>query len=296
MHPSYSAGVEHEAIAEMLAANRANWDDRVAVHTTSRFYDVERWLREARGPRPWEAEILGPVSGLRLVHLQCHFGLDTLAWARAGATVTGLDFSPAAVAAATGLAERAGLSGASRFVCADVHRAVEALGGAAYDIVYVSLGALCWLPSVRAWAAQAAGLLAPGGRLFLHDSHPLAWAMADEELTVAYTYFEEAVPFVEDSPLTYTDGDLPIAHTRSYEWNHSLGEIVTAVLDQGLVLERLHEHDWTSFARFPWLVRRDEQRWEPPPGRPRVPLSFTLVARRPAAPADPGTPAEGGRR
>ena len=282
---SYSAVVERDApVDDMLAANRSNWNDRVPVHTASAFYDVEGWLRDNRGPRPWEAAVLGSVAGLRLAHLQCHFGLDTLAWARAGAIVTGLDFSPAAIAEARGLAERAGLGDVSHFVCADVHRAVEALDGATFDIVYVSLGALCWLPSVRAWAQQAAGLLAPGGRLFVHDGHPLAWALADDDVTISYTYFEEPDPYVADEAVTYTDGEATIAHTRSYEWNHGLGEIVTAILDQGLVLDRLDEHDWTVFARFPWLVRSPDQRWEIPPGRPRIPLSFTLLARRPVAP------------
>ena len=137
-----------------MAANRANWDDRAAVHLESRFYDVEGWLRDQRGPRPREIEALGDVTGLRLVHPQCHFGLDTLAWARAGAVVTGLDFSPVAIAAAAEIAERAGLSERATFVCASVDEAVSALSGATFDVVYVSLGALCWLPSVAVWAGM----------------------------------------------------------------------------------------------------------------------------------------------
>src|SRR5205823_12489105 len=118
------------------------------------FYDVEGWLREARGPRLWETAVVGDVSGLRLVHLQCHFGLDTLAWARAGASVTGVDFSAVAIAQAAEVAERAGLAERARFVCADVEHAASALDGETFDIAYVSLGALCWLPSVERWATQ----------------------------------------------------------------------------------------------------------------------------------------------
>ena len=129
------------------AMNRANWDERTAIHLESRAYDVEGWIRDGKGPPPRELEALGDVSGLRLLHLQCHIGLDTLAWARAGASVTGLDFSPAAIAAATEITERAGLSGRARFVCADVYDACEALDHATFDVVYVSLGSLCWLPS-----------------------------------------------------------------------------------------------------------------------------------------------------
>ncbi|MGO9874553.1 MAG: class I SAM-dependent methyltransferase [Acidimicrobiia bacterium] len=171
---------------ERLAANRENWNDRTIIHLGSQFYDVDRWLREQRGPRPREVHALGDVNGLRLVHLQCHFGLDTLAWARAGALVTGLDFSPQAIAAAKDIAERAGLGDRAEFVCAEVYQALDALRHAKFDIVYVSLGALCWLPDVDRWAEQAAGLVASGGRLYLHDGHPLAWALAEDSVRVRH--------------------------------------------------------------------------------------------------------------
>lgn len=264
-----------------LAANRANWDDRVPIHMASSFYDVERWLADRRGPPSAEVEALGDVNGLDLLHLQCHFGLDTLAFAHAGARVTGLDFSGAAIAEARTLAERAGLVDRARFVEGDVLHASELLAPDAYDIVYVSLGALCWLPSVTRWAAQVAALLRPGGRLYLHDVHPIAWALADDDLRLEHTCFEEPEPFVDDTDVTYTDGDGRIVHSRSYEWNHSIGEIVTAVLEHGLRLDRLTEHDWTVWPRFPWLVETAHHRWGPPSDKPRVPLSFTLLASRP---------------
>jgi len=223
---------------------------------------------------------LGDVSGLDLVHLQCHFGLDTLAWARVGARVTGLDFSDVAIEHARTLSRRAGLDDTSTFVCADVYDAVEALGRSTYDIVYVSLGALCWLPSVDRWGRVAAALVRPGGRLFVHDVHPLSDACSDDELVIEHTYFEESEPYIDDSGLTYTDGAYERSMGRNYSWTHSLGEIVTSVIDHGLTVERLQEHDWTSFARFPWLVRDADQHYSFPPGRPRVPLSFSLLARR----------------
>ena len=263
-----------------IAANRANWNDRVPIHVASSFYDVEGWIANPRGPLPKELEALGDVRGLDLVHLQCHFGMDTLSFAHAGARVTGLDFSPAAIAEARSLAERLGLSDRARFVEADVQQAAAALEPATYDIVYVSPGALCWLPSVAQWAAQAAALLRPGGRLYLHDMHPLTLALADSELSIEHSYFEEADPIVYDDTTSYTDGDRVLVDTRTYEWNHSIGEIVTAVLVQGLTLDSLAEHDWTGFARFPWLVESTEGRWRMPAGKPRVPLSFTLLATR----------------
>lgn len=268
-------------MSDYTAANRANWDERVPVHVASAFYDVERWLTERPRPRDRELELLGDVAGLEVVHLQCHFGLDTLAFANAGARVTGLDFSSAAIAEARILAERAGLAGRARFVQADVARAAEALAPERYDIVYVSLGALCWLPSVEVWATQVEALLRPGGRLYLHDVHPLAWTLADDDVRVEYSYFEEPEPYVDDSDATYADGHARLSNARSYEWNHSIGEIVTAVLDEGLHLAALTEHDWTVSQRFPWLVETADHRWASPPQKPRVPLSFTLLANRP---------------
>ncbi len=269
-----------DGVDPAFAQNRASWDERVPIHVASEFYDVEGWLREGRGPRPEEAAAVGDVTGLDLVHLQCHFGLDTLAWARAGARVTGLDFSGPAIEQARVLATRAGLEDRATFVCANVYDAVDALDHRTFDVVYVSLGALNWLPSVDRWASVAAALARPGGRLFLHEVHPLSDALGDAELVLEHTYFEEPEPFIDDSGLTYTDGTYPASTERNYSWNHSLGEIVTAVVDHGFVLEGLEEHDWTSFARFPWLVREGDQRYVLPPGRPRIPLSFSLRARR----------------
>jgi len=264
-----------------VAANRANWDDRVPVHAASSHYDVDGWLANPRGPRVEELDALGDVGGLDLIHLQCHFGMDTLAFAHAGAQVTGIDFSPVAIGEARSLAARASLTDRARFVEADVLQAADAVDGQTYDIVYVSLGALCWLPSITQWAAQVAGLLRPGGRLYLHDVHPLMVAVADDDLRFQYSYFEEAQPASYDDATTYTDGDAPLANTRTYEWNHSLGEIVTAVLAHGLQIDQLTEHDWTTYPRFPWLIQTGERRWRSPTERPRVPLSFTLLASAP---------------
>ncbi len=265
---------------EMLAANRRNWDERVGVHVDSRFYDVDAWLDEQRGPRARELDALGDVSGMDLVHLQCHFGLDTLAWARVGARVTGLDFSPEAVATARTIASRAGLSDLAEFVCADVLDASVALGRRSFDVVYVSLGALCWLPSVDRWASQVAALLRPGGRLYLHDGHPLAWALSDEGLVIEHDYFEADAPFVDDSDSTYTDTSRPLLNARTYEWNHGLGETVTALIDHGLRIDRLEEHSWDVHQRFPWLVEQCSGHWVAPPEIPQLPLTFTVVATR----------------
>jgi len=265
-----------------MAANLHWWNSTVPVHLASDFYDVEGWLTTGRGPRAREAAVLGDVDGLDLVHLQCHFGKDTLSWARAGARVTGLDFSDAAIDAARDLARRAGLADRAEFVCAPVAQAVEVLGGGRFDVVYVSLGALCWLPSVAEWAGQVAGLLRPGGRLFLHEVHPVSMALAENDLTVAYAYFEQPEPYRDAEPGTYADlsATEALPGDPTYGWNHGIGEILGALVAVGLRVDLLEEHDWTSFPRFPWLVEAGEEEWVTPEGHVRVPLSFTLLATR----------------
>ena len=263
-----------------LAANRHWWDTTVPVHLASAFYDVDGWLVSGRGPRAREAALVGDVDGIDLVHLQCHFGKDTLGWARAGARVTGLDFSEAAIGAARDLATRAGLADRAEFVCAPVSDAVSVLGPGRFDVAYVSLGALCWLPSVAEWADQVAGLLRPGGRLFLHEVHPLSMALADAELSFEYTYFEEPEPYRDAEPGSYADlsATEALPGDPTYGWNHGIAEILMAVQSAGMRVDLLEEHDWTSFPRFPWLVETGEEEWVTPEGRLRVPLSFTLLA------------------
>jgi SAM-dependent methyltransferase len=268
-------------VQPQLDANRENWNERVAIHTRSRFYDVEGELHNAPGPPSREVEAIGNVTGRTLLQLQCHFGMDSLRWARAGATVTGLDFSPAAISEATSLAARAGLSERASFVCANVYDAPRALSGQRFDVVYVSLGSLAWLPDVSAWGAVVADLLLPGGRFYLHDVHPFSSCFDDDGERVIYGYFEEPEhPFADDGSHSYTDGG-EMTTTRTYEWNHSVSEVHMALASRGLVIDSFDEHDWTLFQQFPWLTENSEGLYVAPEGRPRIPWSYTIVAHAP---------------
>jgi SAM-dependent methyltransferase len=263
--------------ADHLELNRAMWDERVPIHTSGDFYDVEGF-RAGRDPiRPFEDDELGPVAGLDLVHLQCHFGLDTLGWARRGARVTGLDFSAPAIEYATGLAADLGID--ARFVTADVHDAPEALG-ATYDVVYTGLGALIWLPDLRRWAEVVDRLLRPGGVLYLVEFHPITGVFGDDDLTVEWPYFDTARFW--DEPGTYADGAAPTEHNASWEWNHTLAETLQAVLERGLVVEWFAEHDYTLFPRWPILHKEGFDTYRLPPERPSLPLMYSLRARQPA--------------
>jgi SAM-dependent methyltransferase len=271
---------------ELRDSNRKNWDARARVHARSQFYDLDGFASGQRrlSLKPWEPDEVGDVTGKSLCQLQCHLGVETLSWARLGAgRVVGLDFSAEAIETARALAARCALTDRATFVEADVHDAPRALGGhAPFDIVYVSVGAICWLPEVKRWAAVVRGLLAPGGMLYMHEVHPMLGCIEqrDGRLEVERPYFECAEPIRWDDGTTYTEGHPTIEHKVCYEWTHGLGEIIQALLDEGLSLELLREHRAAEFQPLPSMQRGDDGLWRLPPElRDRVPLTYTLRAR-----------------
>ena len=264
---------------EWREANRANWDERVPIHVSGEFYDVAGFKAGQERLRPFELSEVGSVVDKDLVHLQCHFGIDTLSWARRGARVVGLDFSAPAIEEARRLAAELGLD--ADFVQSDVYDAPDSLGGRDFDVVYTGLGALNWLPDVRRWSGVVASLIRPGGFLYLSEFHPFSWVFGDDDLTVAYDYFHGEEPEVWDEPGTYADFDAETIHNRTYEWNPTLGEVVSAVIGAGLDLEFLHEHDYTLFPRWPFLEKSGFDTYRQPNGTPKLPLMYSLRARKP---------------
>jgi SAM-dependent methyltransferase len=265
--------------ADWAETNRAMWDERVPIHVGSDFYDVDGFLAGATTLRPFELDELGDVDGRTLVHPQCHFGLDTLSWARRGARVTGLDFSAPAVEAARDVAARAGLD--ADFVQANVYDAVQALGGRRFDVVYTGLGAINWLPDIERWARVMVDLLTPGGTFYLAEFHPFSWVFSDDDRTVGASYFSDGPVLFDDPPGTYADVTAPTQHNRSIEWNHGLGETVSALVAAGLRLELLHEHDYTLFPRWPDLQASERHFYRLPAGEPSLPLMYSLRATLP---------------
>jgi 2-polyprenyl-3-methyl-5-hydroxy-6-metoxy-1,4-benzoquinol methylase len=269
---------DHERVAREL--NRALWDERVPIHVGSEFYDVAGFLAgTAQILRPFELQELGDVHGLELVHLQCHFGLDTLSWAREGATVTGLDFSGPAMEAARDLAERAGIE--ASFVQSDVYDAQAALDGRTFDVVYTGLGALNWLGDLERWASVVASLLRPGGRLYLSEFHPITDIFADADLTIVRPYFQDEPTRWDDEPGTYADMSAQTQHNSTIEWTHTVGAVVSAVIAAGLRLEFLHEHPETLFERWPMLQRGEGGIYRLPDDVPSLPLMYSLAAAKP---------------
>jgi SAM-dependent methyltransferase len=274
-------------VSRYLDENRAAWDDRAPAHAASPGYAVDRFVADpvflSRVVR-FDLPLLGEIGGLTGVHLQCHIGTDTISLARLGATMTGLDFSPASITQARALARRTTAN--ATFVEAEVERAVDVLGRERFDLVYTGIGALCWLPSVARWAAIVAALLAPGGRLFLRDGHPMLWALADARsdglLVVDEPYFEVSDPFVDDRPGTYVETDATFTHTTMYSWNHGLGEIVTALLQSGLQITGLVEHDSVPWEAIPGQMEQIELgEWRLRERSERLPHSYTVQAVKP---------------
>lgn len=272
-----------ETPADWRQANRALWDERVPIHAASDFYELDSFLAGKDALRDFERAEVGDVTGKSLLHLQCHIGVDTLSWARHGARVVGLDFSEPAVETARGLAREIGLpQERAAFVAADVHDAAQAVPDSSYDIVYTGIGALNWLPDTRRWAEVAASLVAPGGFLYLAEFHPVTDCLDDSDgREIVHDYFCRDA-WVEETPGTYADVHAPTVHNRSVEWQHPIGDVVSALAETGLRIEFLHEHDVSVYARFSALKRQDDGYYRFSADRPRIPLMYSIKASRPS--------------
>ena len=269
---------------DYLLVNRASWDERAPAHAASPDYSVAQLISDPEflsGVVAFDLPLLGDISGLRGVHLQCHIGTDTISLARLGASMTGLDFSPAALEQARDLAARSGSD--VTFVEADIYDAAAVLGGGAFDLVYTGIGALCWLPSISRWAAVVASLLRPGGRLFIREGHPMLWTLADPRpdrlLSVEWPYFERPEPTIWDEGGTYVETDVVFEHNVTHEWNHGLGEIVTALFAEGMELTGLVEHDSVPWDALPGQMEQiGGGEWRLADRPWRLPHSYTLQA------------------
>jgi SAM-dependent methyltransferase len=262
--------------------NLANWESRVPLHLQG--YDLSEFRSNPEflsGVVRFDQSRLGDVRNKDLVHLQCHIGTDTVSLSRLGANVTGLDFSPSALDAARQLAMDTGAR--INFVESSVYDAVATLGAGSFDVVYTGIGALCWLADISAWAHVVSELLRPGGRLFIREGHPVLWAMdyprEDDLLVIRYPYFETELGTEFSETTTYVQADGLISSPDTVQWNHGLGAIVTALIDAGLHIVRLDEHDsvpWNPFGENMEMIELGEYRLRE--GRERLPLTYTLQA------------------
>jgi len=267
---------------EQMEANRRHWDDVVPVHVAAPGYAVEAFKAGASKLNPTELEELGDVRGKTLLHLQCHFGLDTLSWAREGAIVTGIDFSEVAIDEARKLARATGID--ARFVISNVYDLPENLEGE-FDVVYTSHGALNWLPDIAAWAQVVAQFLSRGGTFYVSEFHPMSMIFDDDpaltELRVKYPYFPEFGPIADTQDGTYVDREAKFEHRLRYDFPHSLGEVVTSLIDAGLRIDFLHEFPFTGWKFLEFMVPEKGHGWRLRDLHGCVPLLYSIKATKP---------------
>jgi SAM-dependent methyltransferase len=269
-------------MSDPIDVNRRSWDERAAIHArdTTGFYALDCFRAGESPLNGIEAAELGDIRGKRVLHLQCHIGLDTLRLARLGATVTGLDFSSAALEAARGLASKTGLK--ADFVQGTVDDAPRLTRGP-FDLVFTTWGVLCWLPDMRIWGGVIAAVLAEDGELYCADVHP-GFSLLEEvagKLVLTHDFQTPADrPLEFNDATTYTGDPTVLTHQSMREWMHPLSAILGALIDAGLTITMFREHENLPWQAVPMLVPTRDQRWRLPDGHPRVPLSFSVRAKK----------------
>src|SRR5258706_6948530 len=266
-----------------LQQNRAVWSALTHINLKSSEYPVANFATGEISSTLMSVETdeLKDVSGKTLLHLQCHFGLDTLSWAREGAKVTGVDFDPDAIYVAKFLATQVGYPEA-RFECADVMQLSKVIQNEQFDIVFTSYGVLPWLPDLKVWAETVSSLLKPGGVFYMVEFHPFTYVFYNKDdvkgLYAHKSYFQKDAIFLQMKPYVSRDDNAVQERFDAYQWQHTLGDIITALINAGLRIEFLHEFPHTPWKHFPFLVR-DEDRWRRLPNPfPEIPLIFSIKA------------------
>lgn len=264
--------MEHEG----MQANRRLWDEWAHINANSEMYAHEDFKRGRNSLNALELGEVGCVQGKRLLHLQCHFGHDTLSWARLGAEVTGMDFSEDAIQIARQTS--AELQIPARFVCCNLYDLPQHLDET-FDVVFTSYGALTWLPDLTGWAQIAARYVKPGGVFYIAEFHPFTMIFDDEGERVQqrYPYFDEGA-IVLPVQGSYADRGAEVQQKLSYEWAYPLGQVITALIEAGLRIEFVHEFPFTIFDAYPWVEKHDDGYYYPKAGIPSLPLMFSIRA------------------
>jgi SAM-dependent methyltransferase len=259
--------------------NRELWNKRTPLHLQSDFYNVTAFLEGQSSLNNIELEELGDVKGKSLLHLQCHFGQDTLSWARLGAKATGVDLSDASVEEARKLNQQLGLD--ATFVRSNLYDLKENLQGQ-FDVVFTSYGTIGWLPDLDKWAAVVAHFLKPGGTFYIVEFHPVVWMFDDAFEKIIYPYHNTFEPIVTETEHSYTDGSAHASH-KEYSWNHGLSEVISSLTGQGLRPEFLHEFPYSPYNCFQHMVQGEDGYWRVKHLQNKIPLLYSLKATKPTA-------------
>lgn len=259
--------------AAYIDANKKLWNERVAIHLRSSFYDTEGFKRGDTSLTHRELSALGDVKGKTLLHLQCHFGMDTISWTREGAVATGIDFSEEAIRTAAKLAEE--LQADTRFLCSDVYGLPDRLDEK-FDIVFTSYGVIGWLPDLEKWASVISHFLKPGGIFFIAEFHPVIWMMDEAFTGIKYSYFnEEVIEIISEG--SYADRNAPV-RLAEYGWNHSFEEIIGSLLKQGLQLVSFKEYPSSPYNCFSNMTKDEEGYYRISGLENKLPMTFELKA------------------
>ena len=253
--------------------NKDAWNKRVAAHLESEFYDLEGWKAGKTSLNDIELELLGDVSGKSILHLQCHFGQDTLSLARMGADVVGVDLSDKSIAAARKLNNELGLN--AEFVESDVLELNGKLDRQ-FDMVFTSYGTIGWLPDLDKWAKVIAHHLKPGGKLIFVEFHPVVWMFDDAFEKIEYRYFQDE-PIIETNTGTYTETDETFEKTE-VSWNHGLAEVFKALENNGLILRSFDEFDYSPHNCFPGMKKIADRKFIIEKHGNKLPLIYSLTA------------------
>ncbi len=263
---------------EMFAANKELWNKRTAVHLDSSFYNKQGFINGNTILTPIELSELKDVAGKTMLHLQCHFGMDSLNWQRLGAQVTGVDFSDTAIDEAKKLNEQLGYK--AEFICSDIYDFTPALSKSeqGFDIVFTSYGTIGWLPDLDRWAQVVASNLKLGGIFYMADFHPVLWMFDNDFTKIEYAY-HKTDPIVEENQATYTENNEPIIN-KEYGWNHSISEILNALLQQGLQLQFFNEHNYSPYNCFNNTVEFDKNKWHIKGMEGKLPMVYSLMMKK----------------
>ncbi len=260
---------------QYLKVNRALWNQKTPIHFDSDFYDMTAFRNGANSLNQIELDLLGDVSGKSILHLQCHFGQDTLSMARMGAQVCGVDLSDVALQQARELNKELGLN--AEFIESNVLELGDK-HDQLYDIVFTSYGTITWLPELDSWAEVINRFLKPRGQFIMAEFHPFIWAFDDDLEKISYNYFNSGVIYYEEEG-TYANRDTPIKNT-AHVWNHSIAEVFQALRKQGLHIDLLQEFDYSPYNIFKDMVERSPGEFIIQKFDNKVPLVYALVARK----------------
>jgi SAM-dependent methyltransferase len=255
-------------------ANKELWNKRTLINAGSEFYGLEDFKKGKTSLNFVELEALGDVKGKSFLHLQCHFGMDTLSWARLGAKVTGVDFSDEAVKLAKKLNEELNLD--AEFICSNIYDLKDNLEGK-FDIVFASYGVIGWLPDLNKWAGIINHFLKPGGIFYLAEFHPVIWMFDSELKNLKYSYFNSDDPIKEKIRGTYSDRNAEIELTE-YGWNHSLDEVFNSLKNNGLKIESFNEYPFSFYDCFPDMVKGEDNLWRIKGFENILPMMYSVKA------------------